>query len=177
MDIKFTGCGLNYTESATMTPQAVVNARQRRVNEEYRAQADNLDRKYCGHAADAPGMGPVATALAQYPRVKGLVVGHFAEFSTDLQDLLDTVVQASATAYANSTGTPIKLATGAISWLTRRRWAMTAARANSRTKIAARAHVLGRTSLHTRRNRNREEFGCVLNRWDTVTAAMAAGAG
>ena len=174
MDIKFTGCGLNYTESVSASPQAVVNARQRRVNEEYRSQAHHLDRKYCGHAANAPGLGPIATALAQYPRVKGLVVGHFADFSTDLNDLLDTVVQASAAAYADSTGTPIKLATGAISWFIRRRWAMTAARANSRTKIAARAHVLGRTSLRTRRNRNREEFGCVLNRWDMVAAATAA---
>ena len=174
MDVKFLGCGNAYTQSASTTPQAVVESRQRRVNEEYRNQAHKLDIKYAGHPADAPGPGPIASALAQYPRVKGLVVGHFAEFSSDLKDLLGMIVEASATSYAESTGTPFELAMGAISWNTRRRWGMIAARANSRTKIAARAHVLGRTCLQGRRNRNCEEFGSIFNRWDTATAAVAA---
>ena len=101
-------------------------------------------------------------------------MGHFAEFSSDLKDLLGMIVEASATSYAESTGTPFELAMGAISWNTRRRWGMIAARANSRTKIAARAHVLGRTCRQGRRNRNCEEFGSIFNRWDTATAAVAA---
>ena len=151
----------------------MVEARQAKVDSEYRNKATHLDVKYCNHPADASTPGPVAMALKQYPRVKGLVVGHFGEFSSDLEELLDLVAELSAFAYAETFGVPVGHATSASSWYTRRRWGMTAVRANARTKIAARAHVLGRTSSHRRRRTGQHTWGAVYERWDTTTMGGA----
>ena len=41
-------------------------------------------------------MGPINKVLSQYPRVKGLGVGAFGEFSTDLEELLELTATARA---------------------------------------------------------------------------------
>ena len=86
-------------------------------------------------------IGPITKVLSQYPRVKGLGVGAFGEFSTDLEELLELTARARALEYADTYAVPEDRVISAFVWDTRRRWAMTAIRAISRTKIAARAHV------------------------------------
>ena len=107
-----------------------------------------------------------------YPRVKGLGVGAFGEFSTDLEELLELTARARALEYADTYAVPEDRVISAFVWDTRRRWAMTAIRAISRTKIAARAHVLGsasRSGFH-RSGRGREGPTSTCDRWDTATA-------
>ena len=149
----------------------MVEARQNKVDSEYRNKAIHLDETYFDHPADAPTPGPVATALAQYPRVKGLVVGHFGEHSSDLEQLRELVAQSSALSFSERFGVPVGHAACASTWYTRRRWGMTAVRANARTKIAARAHVLGRTPQHRRRRGSQHDWGHVYEQWDSATMA------
>ena len=117
-------------------------------------------------------MGPITKVLSQYPRVKGLGVGAFGEFSTDLEELLELTATARALEYANTYAVPENRAISAFIWDTRRRWAMTAIRAISRTKIAARRHVLGGTSRTAfyRGGRSRESPTSTCDRWDTAAA-------
>ena len=100
--------------------------------------------------------------MSQYPRVKGLGVGAIGEFSTDLEELLELTARARALEYADTYAGPEDRVISACGWDTRRRWAMTAIRAISRTKIAARMHVLGgssRTAFY-RGGRSREKGPC-----------------
>ena len=51
-------------------------------------------------------MGPITKVLSQYPRVKGLGVGAFGEFSTDLEELLELTARALALEYADTYAVP-----------------------------------------------------------------------
>ena len=174
-DIKFLGPGSGYTESASTKHGAVIESRANGVHTEYLRQAGQLDARFFNHTPTSPGMGPITKVLSQYPRVKGLGVGAFGEFSTDLEELLELTARARALEYADTYAVPEDRATSAFIWDTRRRWAMTAVRAISRTKIAARAHVLGSTSRpgFRRRGRGHEGPTSTCDRWDTAAAGGA----
>ena len=58
-DIKFLSAGFAYTQTASTRSAAAVQARQDKVDWEYRNKAIRLDEKYFGHSADAPTPGPV----------------------------------------------------------------------------------------------------------------------
>jgi len=142
------------------------------VHTEYLHHAGQIDAKFFKHTPTSPGIGPITKILSQYPRVKGLGVGAFGEFSTDLEELLELTARARALEYADAYAVPEDRVISAFVWDTRRRWAMTAIRAISRTKIAARAHVLGsasRSGFH-RSGRGREGPTSTCDRWDTATA-------
>ena len=84
----------------------------------------------------------------------------------------ELTARARALEYADTYAVPEDRVISAFVWDTRRRWAMTAIRAISRTKIAARAHVLGsasRTAFH-RSGRSREGPTSTCDRWDTAAA-------
>ena len=171
-DIKFLGPGGFYTSSASTKHGAVIESRANRVHTEYLHHAGQIDAKFFKHTSTSPGIGPITKVLSQYPRVKGLGVGAFGEFSTDLEELLELTARARALEYADTYAVPEDRVISAFVWDTRRRWAMTAIRAISRTKIAARAHVLGsasRSGFH-RSSRGREGPTSTCDRWDTATA-------
>ena len=171
-DIKFLGPGSRYTESASTRHGAVIEGRADGVHTEYLRHATQVDARLFKHTSTSPGMGPITKVLSQYPRVKGLGVGAFGEFSTDLEELLELTATARALEYANTYAVPENRAVSAFIWDTRRRWAMTAIRAISRIKIAARTHVLGGTSRTAfyRGGRSRESPTSTCDRWDTAAA-------
>ena len=121
--------------------------------------------------------GPIATLLNTYPKVQGLVVGHFGEFSPALESLRRLTAQQMAAEYAIAAGMPVEQVKGMCSWHIRRIWAMTAIRANSRTKIKASAHVLGTQAPAFERpaeESGRVDMGDVQERFN---ARMAGGFG
>ena len=98
-DIKFLGPGYFYTKSASTKHGAVIESRANGVHTEYRRHAVQIDAKFFKHTPTSPRMGPITKILSQYPRVKGLGVGAFGEFSTDLEELLELTARARALEY------------------------------------------------------------------------------
>ena len=104
------------------------------MHTEYLHHAGQIDAKFFKHTSTSPGIGPITKVLSQYPRVKGLGVGAFGEFSTDLEELLELTARARTLEYADTYAVPEGRVISAFVWDTRRRWAMTAIRAISRRR-------------------------------------------
>ena len=68
--------------------------------------------KFLKHTPTSSGIGPITKILSQYPRVKGLGVGAFGEFSTDLEELLELTARARALEYADAYAVPEDRAIG-----------------------------------------------------------------
>ena len=68
--------------------------------------------------------------------VKGLVSGAFAEASPDLHGLLSSVSVIGAQRHGRAMAVDTEAAQGAIAWLLKRRWALTAARENARLTLS-----------------------------------------
>ena len=71
-----------------------VRIRQNKVTAEYRGKANKADRQYNNHQES--GTGPVATKLASFGKVKGLVCGAFGEGSPDMHKLIANIVETAA---------------------------------------------------------------------------------
>ena len=119
---------------------AAVAQRARALPAEYAAKARRVDRQFC-HTV--PGsIGPMETKLRTYDPVRGLVFGAWGEASPDVERLLSVFVATVAERHWRELGSTSQLeARGALAWLLRRRWAMTAIRENARLKLERMEHV------------------------------------
>ena len=113
---------------------AAVGRRARALPGEYAGKARGLDRQFCG-TVDGEA-GPVERHLMSFGVVRGLVFGAWGEASPDTELLLSHVAATGAERHWRSMGCPDPLqARGALAWLLRRRWGMTALRENARLKL------------------------------------------
>ena len=113
---------------------AAVTRRARALPGEYASKARELDAKFCGAQPGVPG--PVERKLNTFDPVRGLVFGSWGEGSPDVDRLIGVLADVGATRHwrgMQSSG-PDE-AKGALAWLLRRRWAMTALRENARLKL------------------------------------------
>ena len=75
------------------------------------------------------------------PRVKGLVFGMFGEWSQDVAQLLKLAAGNLAARWAALNGLSAEDALQACTWDLKRRWSLTALRANARVRIECAHHV------------------------------------
>ena len=95
------------------------------------AKAQHLDRTYIHTAPDT--VGPVETRLRGYGPVQGVVFGHWAETSPDVEHILVAAATVGARRHWRGMRSPdAKTAVGALVWMLRRRWGIVAWRANVR---------------------------------------------
>ena len=74
--------------------------------------------------------------MRAFPDVHGLVFGAWGEASPDLESLLEAAAYAGALRHSTTMAADtLAQAAGALAWLLRRRWALTALRANARLLI------------------------------------------
>ena len=118
---------------------------------EYAAKASRLDSRFCGTPRGE--VGPVARRLASFGAVQGLVFGHWAEVSTHVEALLSGAAQYGAQRHwvAMRANEPND-ALGALAWVLRRRWGMTAWRASVRL-LLDRLEYVGRGAMQGYRRR------------------------
>ena len=119
---------------------AAVAQRARALPAEYAAKARRVDRQFCN---TVPGsIGPMETKLRTYDPVRGLVFGAWGEASPDVERLLSVFAATGAERHWRELGSTSQLeARGALAWLLRRRWAMTAIRESARLKLERMEHV------------------------------------
>lgn len=121
-----------FTYPATATGRcAAVRARAEAVPREYSAKAKRLDREFCD---TAPGVvGPVERRLLGFGEVHGLVFGHWGETSPHVEQLLRAAAEVGSRRHWRAMrATTQEAALGSLAWMLRRRWGMTALRANAR---------------------------------------------
>ena len=130
-----------YPWEATGRCTAVGN-RAAQLPAEYGNKARQVDELYCGTARG--DVGPVTARLRAFDPVKGLVFGAWGETSPDVGRLLSALATSGAQRHFRRMGaaTPAE-AHGALGWLLRRRWSMTAVRENARL-LLARLEFVGR---------------------------------
>ena len=120
------------------TPGHAVRTRQGEVHTEYvNERAAKADRTFY---KDNP-LQPFKHMLEGLPRVRGLVVGMFSEFSKDVHQLLKFTATKTAETWAAVNHLPAEEALQSCTWALKRRWSLTALRANARTRIDAAHHV------------------------------------
>ncbi len=111
-----------------------VARRARALPAEYATKARRLDQRFCN---TPPGsVGPVEAQLRTYDPVRGLVFGAWGEASPDVGRLLSVCATSGAERHwRDMRAIGPREARGALAWLLRRRWAMTALRENARLKL------------------------------------------
>ena len=114
-----------------------MRARQAQLVSEYERRAQRADQTLF---KDDPTM-PFARMLEDLPRVKGLMVGIFSEFSQDVEQLLKFCACKIAEHWAVLNGLPGEEALDCVTWELKRQWAFTALRANARVRIECAQHV------------------------------------
>ena len=136
-DVKTTGKKGAYVRVGD-TPGHAVRTRQGEVHTEYvNERAAKADRTFY---KDNP-LQPFKHMLEGLPRVRGLVVGMFSEFSKDVHQLLKFTATKTAETWAAVNHLPAEEALQSCTWALKRRWSLTALRANARTRIDAAHHV------------------------------------
>ena len=111
-----------------------VARRARTLPAEYAAKARHLDQRFCRTPAGT--IGPVEARLRTYDPVRGIVFGAWGEASPLTECLLSAYAQAGSARHwldMRSRG-PLE-AVGALAWLLRRRWGITAMREHARLKL------------------------------------------
>ena len=122
-----------------------VARRARTLPREYADKARTLDRKYC--RAPAGSTGPVENKLRMYDPVRGLVFGAWGEGSPEVDRLIGMLAHIGSRRHWRSMqARSADEAQGALAWLLRRRWALTALRENARLKLE-RLEFVGRKGL------------------------------
>ena len=112
---------------------------------EYTDKARRLDTTFCGARADEPG--PVESKLRTFDPVRGIVFGAWAEASPDVDKLIGVLAGIGARRHWRAMRAPgPDEAKGALAWLLRRRWALTALRENARLKLE-RMEFVGRGAV------------------------------
>ena len=101
-----------------------------------------LDAKHADHTFfKGDPTTPFTHMLKDLPRVKGLVVGMFSEFSQDVEQLLKFCAGKIAERWAVLNDLPGDEALQCVTWELKRQWAFTALRANARVRIDCAHHV------------------------------------
>ena len=138
----------------------------------YATKARDVDRRYCGTARG--GVGPVEEKLRSFDPVRGIVFGAWGEASPDVERLLSAVAEVGATRrWRSMRCQSVDAARGALAWMLRRRWAMTAMREAARLKLDRLELVgTGAAAAHSRRASGREFHAA---RARGLAAALARG--
>ena len=132
-----------YPRSASERCHAVAR-RALQLPGEYATKAHRTDVSYCGTPVGDVGQGPVAQRLRTFDPVHGLVFGSWGEASPDVHRLLSSLAAAGAQRHYRRMGAQSpEDARGALAWLLKRRWAITAVRENARL-ILTRLEMVGR---------------------------------
>ena len=128
-----------------------VNRRSGALPGEAAAKARLIDTRYCGTPAGE--IGPVTRRLAAYGPVRGLVFGHWAEASSNVEDLLSGCAHTGALKHwVGMRARDPTDAIGSLAWSLRRRWGMTAWRSAARL-LLDRLEYVGRGSETARARR------------------------
>ena len=107
------------------------------------AHARDLDARHHADVAD-PERRPILTRLSTYPRVRGLVIGAFAETSADVRLLLRETAEAAAARFWRDAGaTSATAAQSVYMSVYRRRWGAEFALQGARMRIARAYLVTG----------------------------------
>ena len=113
------------------------------VHGEYETHARVLDARHHAGVAD-PERRPILTRLSTYPRVRGLVIGAFAETSADVRLLLRETAEAAAARFRRDAGaTSATAAQSVYMSVYRRRWGAEFALQGARMRIARAYLVAG----------------------------------
>ena len=110
------------------------------VHGEYEAHARVLDARHHAGVAD-PERRPILTRLSTYPRVRGLVIGAFAETSADVRLLLRETAEARF--WRDAGATSATAAQSVYMSVYRRRWGAEFALQGARMRIARAYLVAG----------------------------------
>jgi hypothetical protein len=125
---------------------AAVNRRAAATPADLVTKARNLDIRYCG-ADPETGPGPIEDRLLSFGPVRGLVFGHWSEASEHVELLLSGAAHTGALRHWTTMGArESNDALGSLAWLLRRRWGMTAWRANARL-LLDRLEYVGRGAV------------------------------
>ena len=121
-----------YTDGETRC--LAVARRAQALPREYAGKAREVDSSFCGTPQGATG--PVAHKLQTYEPVRGIVFGAWGEASPDTEKLLSVMAKTGAQRHWRGMRSDDPAhALGAIAWLLRRRWGLTALRENARLKL------------------------------------------
>ena len=121
---------------------AAVERRALALPGEYARKARQVDRKFCG--TPEAEVGPVEQKLRTFEPVRGIVFGAWGEASPDVEYLLSALASAGAIRHWRSMRCQTdEVAKGALAWMLRRRWALTALREVARLKLD-RLELVGR---------------------------------
>ena len=113
------------------------------VHAEFVSKAIDLDRKYCGTTTGSRP-GPSEQRLIGLGPVQPLVLGHYGELSTFIEELLSTAADAGAQKHWRGMRcASAEDAHGLIASMLRRSWDMAAFRLNARLVIRRLQHVSG----------------------------------
>ena len=132
-EVKCLHFGSSTYRADTQRCEAVAR-RARALPAEYGKKAREVDNRFCETLPDH--VGPVQLKLRTFEPVRGLVFGAWGETSPDTEKLLTVLAHIGATRHWR--GMRCKDATsavGALAWMLRRRWALTALRENARLKL------------------------------------------
>ena len=135
-------CPTRYTQARVLDRSVgcCADRRAEGVHGEYQAHARDLDARHHADVAD-PERRPILTRLSTYPRVRGLVIGAFAETSADVRLLLRETAEAAAARFWRDAGaTSATAAQSVYMSVYRRRWG-----AEFALQGARRAHDFGRS--------------------------------
>ena len=134
-----------------------VSRRARQLPRDYVRKAQKADQQYCG---TRPGtVGPVEARLRTFTHVVPLVFGAFGEVSEGVELLLSKIAAAGAKRHwRRMKARKEEEAIGALVWLLRRRWGMTAVRENARLTLD-RLQYVGSNP----RSKGEREFQAVAN--------------
>ena len=114
-----------------------MRTRQGKVVDEYVKRAERADNTFFRNDPSTP----FKHMLNGLPRVKGLVFGMFGEWSQDVAQLLKLAAGNLAARWAALNGLSAEDALQACTWDLKRRWSLTALRANARVRIECAHHV------------------------------------
>ena len=135
-----------------------VNHRSEQIAAEYRRKARALDQRWLGSPPHRPS--PVELKLRGYGEIQGLVFGSWGEASRAVSSLLSAAVDSGAARRdycpSGDEGSECDRLRGILASTLRRRWGMTALRANARLLLDRLAYVgRGATAAAHRRISNR----------------------
>ena len=132
-EVKCLHFGSSTYRADTQRCEAVAR-RARALPAEYGKKAREVDNRFCETLPDH--VGPVQLKLRTFEPVRGLVFGAWGETSPDTEKLLTVLAHIGATRHwRRMRCKDATSAVGALAWMLRRRWALTALRENARLKL------------------------------------------
>ena len=139
---------------------------------EYAKKARRLDAEFCGAAGAEPG--PVERKLRTYDPVRGLVFGSWGEGSPAVDRLIGILADTGSRRHWRAMRSRnAEEAKGALAWLLRRRWALTALRENARLTLE-RLEFVGRGAAAAAARRNTAAVGAGARARRAATCGLMA---